>query len=199
MDSLLAKLEYEAFRGGIKPRSKESVQWFMQKAQGLGDVNRRKLMKDDLLTQTRSRVPIMGSLCMYFYDPKHRKTLPYYDTFPLVFMVDKAPNGFYGLNMHYLPPKLRAVLFDNLLELASNKRYDDSTRLRMSYALLKGTAKMKHFAPCFKHYLTNHVESKVVRVEPPEWEVALFLPTEQFNKANKRTVWAESRKIIKGK
>lgn len=197
MDSLLAKLEYEAFRGGIKPRSRESVQWFMKKAQGLTNVKRRDLMKDDLVTQHRSRVPLFGSMAMFFYDPKHQKTLPYYDSFPLIFMVDKAPNGFYGLNMHYLPPKLRAKLFDQLLDTTNNKAYDDTTKMTISYQILNGAAKFKYYKPCFKHYLTKHVESKVVIVEPPEWEVAMFLPTEQFNKASSSQVWADVRRKVK--
>jgi len=33
-------------------------------------------------------------------------------------------------------------------------------------------------------------------VEAPEWEIAMFLPSEQFRKMNARKVWAQSRKMI---
>ena len=53
-------------------------------------------------------------------------------------MVEKAKGGFYGLNLHYLPHKQRALFFDRLTDYSTNKKYDLSTRLRLSYNLLKG-------------------------------------------------------------
>jgi hypothetical protein len=131
---------------------------------------------------------------MYFYDPKHRKKLPYYDMFPLTIMVDKAPDGFYGLNLHYLPLPLRAKLFDALLDTTNNRRYDESTKFKLNYNILKSASSLSAFAPCFKHYLTKHVDSRIVMVEPSEWEIAMYLPTEQFQKASKTKVWKESRR-----
>ena len=53
---------------------------------------------------------IPGHLYLFMYDPKLKKTLPYYDRFPLVFPYAKTPDGFIGLNMHYLPYGLRIRL-----------------------------------------------------------------------------------------
>jgi len=133
---------------------------------------------------------------MYFYDPKHKKTLPFYDRFPLILMVDKAPGGFYGLNLHYLDPILRAAFFDRLLEFTNNKKYDKTTRLRLSYDMLKAASKLKEFEPCFKHYLTSNIKSQITEVPASEWEVAIFLPTEQFTKSSKAGVWKNSKSII---
>jgi hypothetical protein len=108
-------------------------------------------------------------------------------------MVEKAEGGFYGLNLHYLPHKERAIFFDRLLDYTNNKRYDESTRLRLKYDLLKGSSKLKYFAPCFKHYLTKHVKSKIVEVPADQWEQVIFLPSEQFKKASKSSVWQESK------
>ena len=52
------------------------------------------------------------NLNMFIYSPKFAKTLPYYDTFPLVMPLELAEGGFYGLNFHYLPYALRARLLD---------------------------------------------------------------------------------------
>ena len=65
---------------------------------------------------------------MYFYDPKTKDTLPYYDRFPLTIMVGPAPKGFYGLNLHYLPLDIRARFLDSLLDTINNKRYDETTQ-----------------------------------------------------------------------
>ena len=46
--------------------------------------------------------PSAGRMSMFFYDPKFKKELPYYDRFPLTILVEPAPGGFYGLNLNYL-------------------------------------------------------------------------------------------------
>ena len=193
-ESLIQKLEYEAFRSGITARTAESRAWFQKKMKEMGSVNRNRLLKDSAL-QSRQR-PGAGNMYMFFYDPKHRQTLPYYDAFPLIIMIERAPGGFYGLNLHYLHPTMRAKLMDELLEITNNKRYDQSTKFKMSYQILKSANKFAAFKPCFKHYLTPHVQSNFALVEAPEWEIAMFLPTEQFRKKSTRAVWAESRRSI---
>jgi len=189
-DSLFDKLEAEAFRRGLTKRSDEAQKWFMQRAKTM-KLNMQTVIKDDRLVK-KSR-PRVGDMFMYHYDPKHRETLPYYDTFPLTIMVDKAPGGFYGLNLHYLPLKHRAIFLDKLSEIANNKKYDETTRLKLSYNLLKSAGKYKYFKPCFKHYLTKHIDSKIMKVEASEWDIAIFLPTERFQKAKKNKVWKDSR------
>ena len=62
---------------------------------------------------------------MYFYDPKHKETLPYYDRFPLIIMVGPAPRGFIGLNLHYLPLATRAKFLDALLGTINNEKYSN--------------------------------------------------------------------------
>jgi len=190
--SLFTELEVAAFRGGIKPRSDESRKWFREKVKDLGQVRRHALLKDPAVTAQNRFVA--GKMFMYFYDPKHRKTLPFYDSFPLAIMVEPAPGGFYGLNLHYLSPMVRAKFLDKLMETTNNKKYDETTRFKLTYQLLKSVRKYKEFAPCFKHYLTSQVASKMVVVEPPEWEIAIFLPTEQFRGKNKTHVWGNSKR-----
>ena len=40
----------------------------------------------------------------------------------------------------------------------------------------------------------DHVESQIVRVPMTEWEIAIFLPTEEFKKQKAQSVWRYSRK-----
>jgi len=195
MSNIFQNLEMEAFRKGITPRTKESMAWFRKRAENLSISSRRSLMRENPLEIKPKVAP--GSMFLYFYDPKHKKTLPYYDKFPLIVMVDWAPGGFYGLNLHYLPPVLRAKFLDKLLETISNKKYDETTNFKLSWELLKSTSKMKYFEPCYKHYLNNHVRSHFSYVPPPEWEIATFLPVAQFEKESQAHVWRESRKMVK--
>jgi hypothetical protein len=192
--SYIDRLQSQAFKAGVQKNTEKSLNWFKNQLRGMKSINRQTLLKDENLKQ-RSR-PLPGRMFMYFYDPKHKKTLPYYDRFPLIFMVEKAKGGFFGLNLHYLPHKQRALFFDKLVDYSTNKRYDLSTRLRLSYNLLKSASKLSMYGPCFKHYLSEHVRSKMIEVPASEWETVLFLPTENFKKKSLSTVWSDSRKMI---
>jgi len=193
MSNIFNRLELQAFSAGITPRTKESREWFRKKASTL-KVNRRELMKEEPLKTNADRGGV-GSMQMFFYDPKTKETLPYYDTFPLVVVVGPAEGGFYGLNLHYLPPLLRAKMLDALMEVSSSKKSDDA-KFVITYKRLKSIAKMRYYQPCFKHYLNKHVKSKFAEVPAPEWEIATFLPTAQFQKASKQKVYGDSRKMI---
>ena len=190
-DSLFDKLEAEAFRRGLTKRSKESMDWFRKRVGNMSKIPKTKMIRDPRLAKKSE--PSVGEMYMYHYDPKLKKTLPYYDTFPLSIMVKKAPGGFYGMNLHYLPLKHRAIFLDNLVEIANNKKFDETTRLKLSYGLIKGAQKYKYFRPCFKHYLSDHVTSNIMKVDASEWDIAIFLPIESFKKARKSTVWTKSR------
>ena len=133
---------------------------------------------------------------MFFYDAKHRKTLPYWDAFPMIIAVGPAEKGFYGLNIHYLPIPLRAKFLDNLMDITNNKKYDETTKFQLSYEYLNKAAKFKYFKPCFKHYLTSQVEGKLAYIPPPEWEIATFLPVAQWQKSNASQVYKDSRRIM---
>lgn len=196
MSTVFNRLELQAFRAGITPRTKESRAWFQQKIKNLRSINREALMKEEPLKQVSTEV--VGGMYMFFYDPKHKDTLPYYDTFPLVVVVGPAEGGFLGLNLHYLPPILRAKMLDGLMEITTNNKFNDSTRFKMTYELLARASKFKYYKPCLKHYLNKQVKSKFALVPAPEWEIATFLPTAQFRKANSKKVYADSKKMIGG-
>ena len=194
MANLFAKLEQEAFRAGIQPRSAESRAWFRKKVQSMRNISRARLMSDEALLQNDDE--LIGSMNMFFYDPKFKKTLPYYDRFPLAIIVGPAEGGFYGLNLHYLPMNIRAKFLDALLDNLTNKKYDKSTRFRLNYSMLQRASKLRYFKPCFKHYLTANVQGNFSRVLSAEWEIATFLPTADFRKSSQDIVYKDSRSMI---
>jgi hypothetical protein len=182
-------------QGQIPARTQDARDWFRDKARNTRNNNTYPANLIKTHDKKTNQVKI-GHMYHFRYDPKGKQTLPYYDTFPLIFMVGPAQDGFYGINLHYLPPKLRAKLMDNLYSIASNNRYDESTKLRISYKLLQGASKYRYFKPTFKHYLDAHVGSQFLHIDSAEWDIALFLPTERFEKAKKSRVFADSRKMI---
>ena len=137
-----------------------------------------------------------GKMYLFYYDPKTKDTLPYYDGFPLVIPVERAEGGFYGMNLHYLPPILRAKFLDSLMDITTNKKYDESTRFRVTYETMKRAQKFRFFKPCFKRYLTAHVKSRFAYIPPTEWEIATFLPAADWRKGSATAVYKDSRKMI---
>ena len=86
--------------GQIPARTQQSRDWFRTTAR------RTNVTPESLVRGERARYKnrvSMGKMYLFNYDPKHKDTLPYYDRYPLIFPVNKAPGGFYGINMHYLP------------------------------------------------------------------------------------------------
>lgn len=134
----------------------------------------------------------VGRMYLFIYDAKTKDTLPYFDKFPLIFPFRKVDNGFYGINMHYLPYLFRARLMDALYETLNNNKMNETTKLKINYNLLNSSVKYRFFKPCVKHYLNNYVKSRFLYVDPNQWEVALFLPLERFQGATKLQVWKDS-------
>jgi hypothetical protein len=176
---------------------KRSTSWFNKQVSSLAQQNitPNQVLKGNTSQNTTTIQP--GSLYMYAYDPKTKEDLPYYDRFPLVFPFRKTADGFYGLNMHYLPYDLRIYLLDALLTFKNNSRWDETTKLKYSWALIDGVSKYKAAQPCVKQYLNGHVRSQFRRVSSADWATAMLLPVERFVGASKQQVWSDSRKKIR--
>jgi hypothetical protein len=143
---------------------------------------------------------MIGKMYLLRYDPKYKASLPYYDTAPLIILCDrpKKGKGFYALNVHYLSPLDRAKLLGALAPLeTTNRDRKATTKIRMSYSILKAAKKYRRFKPCFKRYLPEHIKSKLVEIPAQYWDIVLMLPTQQFQGASVSQVWAESRKKAK--
>jgi|TARA_R110001606_G_scaffold20910_3_gene74463 hypothetical protein len=145
-----------------------------------------------------------GRMVMFQYDPVAKATLPYYDKFPMGFIVDVTPDGFLMLNMHYLPPILRANVMDALyqfLPLQEGQQLQDSDKLEMMpqpYRILKRYRRLRWYKGCLKRYLNTNIQSRIVTIYPKEWNMALFMPmTRTFRGASKQQVWKDTR--IKGR
>lgn len=192
--TLLQKIQKEFQANRLRPRSQQARSWFEMRLKNISNINRNRILKDPMFTI--SKRPAMGAMMMYFYEAKNAETLPYWDRFPLTLMVSPTDNGFYGLNLHYISPPLRALLLSRLYSVASNKRYDETTKLSLSYDILKGSQRYRQYAPCFKRYLYEQVRSPYSIVHASEWELAIFLPSESFLGATKQQVWKESSSII---
>ena len=192
-ESYLDKLKDAIKTNQVTAKAKAAGDWFrsiVNRTKGaFSSETPQKILTRSEQLESKS---VLGKMYFYSYDPKHKDKLPWYDTFPLVFPIERYNDGFLGLNFHYLAPKDRAILMDQLKIYANNKKYDETTKLKLTYNMLKGFTKIKRAKPTVHRYLTSKIKSKFVLVNADEWEVALFLPVERFRKASKKEVWAHS-------
>jgi len=197
-ETLRARVEKS---GGLLPQERRAMYWFQ--------TSRRELMswqaehKDKTFSAVSSskfnkqivppKTARMGCLYFFLYSPIHKDSLPYYDRFPLVVVLEKDEKGFLGLNLHYLPYRLRAMFFD-MLHSARLMRTKDPfrTRLMVTYEMLKSVTKYRAFKPCVKRYRYSSMRTALLQVGETEWDIALFLPVEQFAKSTRTNVWGES-------
>jgi hypothetical protein len=179
---------------GINSSSIESArEWYRGEASKIARASPTKLMSDKTNIVSDIDATSIGKMFMFFYDPKHKDTLPYYDTFPLVFPIGLQNSGFLGINLHYLPQYARAGLMNSLYDTLNNKKYDSTSRLRVSYDILNNYSKFSAFKPCVKSYLYSQVVGgQYLNVQIQNWDAALMLPTERFVKARKDTVHKDS-------
>jgi hypothetical protein len=102
------------------------------------------------------RRAVMGHLYFFEYEAR-MKYLPYYDKFPLVYVLRSTSDHIIGANLHYIEPKKRIPIINKL----KDGRIDIP----------------KH---CIHKYINDHVKSLFVDLASAEWETCILLPVEDF-------------------
>lgn len=200
-ENIFQKIQDLRSAAEIPARGPAAQDWFRQTIRNLyGDrtlVGREQLIQAEGATLV-SRHPsaAIGKLYMFVYNPKHRVKLPYYDVFPMIFVLEVRTDSLLGINMHYLPYNLRLRLFNRLIELLSDDNMDENTRLRLSYRAIKTAAKFEPALSLIREYKAKYIRSQLLEVQPQDWEIAMFLPTATFHKAGRQTVWGKTRQQI---
>ena len=182
----------------VKAFQQGSIEWYRKK---IGSLTNNPSSQELIQKGNQKTMIIPGNLYFYFYDPKLKddvKKLPYYDKFPLVVVLKRDRTGFLGLNLHYLPPRMRGIFLGQLYDYRSNSKLNESTRLSLTYDMLKSVAELKMFKPCIKKYLYNHVQTNFARINSSDWITAVFLPVAKFVRAVNSKVWSDSMLISMG-
>jgi len=199
--SILTTLSEQKAELAYQTNSRESYKWLMKK---IGTLRNPTAASAVMSKETHRYVRpndrqkfLMGGLYFFVYDPKGKAELPYYDRFPLVIPLKRTPDGFIGLNLHYLPLRYRVNFLKKLLPYAIYNDEDEIKRLRVTYPMLDASSRLKEFRPCIKQYLYNHVKSRILSVEHNEWDIAVFLPIQQFKNAKPQEVWKDSVQEIR--
>jgi hypothetical protein len=143
----------------------------------------------------------IGQLYLFAYRSKwfYKDQLPYYDAFPLIFLISPVTTNkagkmqgdkFLGINFHYLAPRERALLMDAInARLLRNgfdpysDNYNPRLYARITYQVLRAAARHRAFQPAVKMYLKSNA-TKMVQIPGDQWESLLFLPLARWRFSN---------------
>jgi len=196
MESILTTLTEQHSASNLQRLSRQSMSWFTKKITELK--NPVSMVKGIAREKSRYvRSFIKGRLYFFLYDPKTKDELPYYDRFPLVLVLEKYDDGFLGLNLHYLPIKYRILFLRKLMQFAILDDQDEIKRMRVTYDILNASKRFREFKPCVKRYLFPHIKSRILAVQPDEWETAMYLPVHQFKGEKPQKIWKESMEEVR--
>jgi hypothetical protein len=158
---------------------KKSLSWYMSQVKEESSrykKDSKKLIRDEKKDTNDENVlrryTVAGHLYMFEYKAKSR-WLPYYDKFPLVYVMKSNGGEFWGANLHYMNPKRRIIAIKKLME----------GRVDMPKA-------------CFHKYLGDHVNGFYLDLAAVEWDTAILLPVEDFVRNVKGSVFPYERELV---
>lgn len=180
MNKLFSRFDRLAREAGIPRNTKASIDWFRKYIRKIGQIQKIEKVTEGLDKKSRFEP---GDMVTYVYDPKWKKKLPFYDRFPLIVLMEYTQDGWYGLNLHYLPPTVRARVLASLNHTRKN--------LPQIRASLEKDDRLK---VCLKRYLAKQAVTKMTYIPKKEWEIAIQLPFENFVGATAKKVWSNTKK-----
>ena len=150
----------------------KSYDWYRKQVQSMTTPGASALINQGKATIR----PKYGVMNLFGYDPKLKQFLPLYDRFPLIFPIEPAKGGFYGINFHYLQPGARVNFLRQLSRFATDKNYDKNTRYNI------GELSGRYFKKTIKRYLFSQVRTSFLNIPADEMAIAIFLPVARFEK-----------------
>jgi hypothetical protein len=194
-------------KGNVKETpSQSSVNWFSKKLQNIknttkGKVNpqndsaRKNIINEKFATKA-FKYKKSGYIYFFNYQPPNSRNLPFYDRFPLVLSMGFNGSNVVGINLHYLPIRIRLyVMYKVVKSISSNPK--ENSRIRVN-SLLSSRVIRKYIMALGEEYTATGIRSKIKLVTPDEFMIMAFLPLQKFAKKQAPQVNQHIRSIIKG-
>ena len=181
-DTIFGKIQEEKDLYKLSNGENPSYIWFNEKVKELISISESP---SELLTkwERRANKVQLYRFNMFFYDAKTKKTLPYFDMFPLVFPLRRFGDSFTGINAHYLPPAFREDFFNIYNRFAVNDEFDETTLYRMTWSKI---SRFKIMRPLIRQYSLSNIKSRFLVLNADEVPTALALPLARLVKPNIR-------------
>lgn len=174
----------------LKRLQKKSISWYSEEIKRIkkNRFNKQNFIK--LSTERTKRLEI-GKMYMFEYIAKHRDTLPVWDRYPLVLPFTTTENGFIGINLHYLPHRIRAWLLARLLKHSNEK----TNKVQISWQLLTRLSRANVAEFATHRYLINHITTPFRLVKIEDYSNAIMLPLAGWYGNNRKLVNRFRRQI----
>jgi hypothetical protein len=173
---------------GKKKSDPEGITWLKEQDESFARIKFEDLKK----RQTKATKVLFGEMYTYRYRAE-TPNLPVWDRYPCIMSIFPRPadDGFYGLNLHYLPVPIRAQFLFNFLEFYGVDVETEGTKKLPKYSEIQAISRLRWYKYCIKHYKYSRIESAVYNIHPNDWPIVPFLPTQQFVKMSKFEVWSK--------
>ena len=171
MNSVLEKFQKLAEEAEIGKATLRSKEAYMKLARNQREIRSIQNLNRGLESVGRMQI---GQLVTFEYEAKSADELPYWDRFPLVYITKVHRDGWTGMNLHYLHPRMRARLFYEMDSRNINIIDNDLSNL------------------CTKRYLADHVVVEPRKFPKDLWEIAIQLPFENFENKTNNYVWRQT-------
>lgn len=141
--------------------------WASPDGKGVDKISLIEVLKREMPESSRAeQYPL--PFYMYSYNAKHKERLPIWDRFPIIMYLGAIPNGFEGINIHYIPQEARMTLLNEIINILDNdgdhgEAISLVTEVGIQY---KG----------YKKYLNSYVLTAKRPIPRDEWEEAFKTP-----------------------
>ena len=163
-----------------KYSSKDLGKWLIKKADEARNprIARKILVGNDQRARSNA---LFGRLYFFKYNPLYGEQMTKYDKFPMVLLIKMYPNGFLGLNLHYLSPAKREALLDLMIELNPTDPVGNNYKFDITWDKIIAFSELEALAtPCVHRYRFDRCRSRFIQIYPHEFDMAIQLPVEDW-------------------
>lgn len=188
----------KASDGKFERHTAHSLDWFRKRISKDLNKNRHSMITQagDYKKRTgKENKTLVGRLLYFEYlaEEAGDKELQVYDQFPMVFIFNTSLSNdgkklLHALNMHYLLPKERAIVYLKLLKLRNKKSWSYATKLKLSWVFIKSLLSHRIYEKAVHTYRVDRMQSKLIEIYPEDWEIAVFLRLEKWVSVDAKSV-----------
>lgn len=160
----------------LEKKEELAKKWLNQRKMNTSSRNRARRNLLGKQSNKNQRIEY-GHMYFFKYNAKTKETMDYWDEYPLIIPFGAKGSLIYGLNLHYIPPRIRAGIIDMF-------KQKDGTLMPLE-ATVKSMADNPIFKPAIHSYYPNLMVGDVQMIEPEDWENVIFLPLANFRSDKK--------------
>lgn len=143
----------------------------------------------------------IGHIYMFAYSAT---TVNYWDSYPLSLIIHRYNDGFLGLSLHYLPPKMREFFIKKIL-IGNYQSLKKGGPANVSYGDIKDANNLfyREGITIIRRYLAVNIKSKIAEIPYTEWiNIATGAGDGQWINTTAALIWekikTKLRKIMTG-